>query len=656
MLHHFLVLVSGVLGVIPVMALHIAILIWLLPSVSAMSVQGAQEFPNVTFKVFNDFVMENFSSKVSLGTVLLLLFTVTENTELLSLHGRQQKRTYSEEYSTQTTGWIKALARGVKSRLQEDARKIFKKNDRPNSDDYLITSLTVMLDRLAKALNLMPFNEDDVFTGKLQPINHEHIQPVRVICPDAVVCLSAQCQPRSLIQATRDRDIPRVTLIKENKIWHNVQVLTGKCSGCNTTYSADHERFSVGDNQWKRVYLNSAQYLKVGQSTWIDRQFGNGVVNAMYSFHASAAAYTEYWNNSFGSADFNVTRRQIWQSFIQESLRTISSDGQVDLELSDNLSIDDVTQEAFKYLGESGKIGAAKNHSCSECTQKYKHSADDIEHEHANVEESEEYAPVKLVVMDGIVMGPTHCAYDNCTANLANARGGAFCPYHEIEYGLKCRVRECTNDKVAGTQACEQHKHQWKKYMESHSHQSLGRIKRMLQRPNENLPWQPVQQRVVQPHDNDEAVDTLRANFFGPARFYCVETICAPCGVVIAWDKFAKAESPTNILNFLAEVYPTQESRPSYICIDKACLVLRSSISNGTWNTWKETSRFIVDSYHYNNHRAEDLLCQKWCNPAPQDGSAPNLVILDWDNQGIPFYKRAFNTQVCDIFFLNMLN
>ena len=379
----------------------------------------------------------------------------------------------------------------------------------------------------------------------------------------------------------------------------------------------------------------------------------------MYSFHASAAAYTEYWNNSFGSPDFNVTHRQIWQSFVQESLRTISFECGVDLELSDNLSIDEVTQEAFAYLGEKGIIWAANGHSCEECTHKYKHSADNINNSTVNAEvelETEEHAPVKMIVMDGIVMGPTHCAYDGCTANLGNACGGAFCSHHEIQYGSQCRVRACTNNKVAGTQACEQHKPQWKKYMESHSHHNLVGVRRMLQRPNERLPWQTVQERNVQPHD-EEASDVLRANFFGPAWFYCVETICAPCGVVIAWTKFTKSESPTNILDFLESVYPTEESRPSYICIDKACLLLRTSLSNGRWNTWKNTSRFIVDSYHYNNHHATDILCQKWCNPAPQDGSAPNLVVLDWDNQGNAVYKQAFNTQVCYIYLLfNYIN
>ena len=38
-------------------------------------------------------------------------------------------------------------------------------------------------------------------------------------------------------------------------------------------------------------------------------------------------------------------------------------------------------------------------------------------------------------IVDGIVMGPTHCAYQNCENELLNARGGASCAIHEQEYG-----------------------------------------------------------------------------------------------------------------------------------------------------------------------------------------------------------------------------
>ena len=160
------------------------------------------------------------------------------------------------------------------------------------------------------------------------------------------------------------------------------------------------------------------------------------------------------------------------------------------------------------------------------------------------------------------------------------------------------------------------------------------------------MPWLPASTHNAQRHDAPAVAQSRKTNYFQAAHFYCVETICAPCGVVIAWAKFSKSESPTNILCFLEHVYPTEESRPAYVCIDKACTVLRTSISNGSWETWKRTTRFIVDSYHYINHRTSDYLCRKWCNPAPLNGSAPNLVVVENDRNGQPHFKRAYNTQV----------
>ena len=106
----------------------------------------------------------------------------------------------------------------------------------------------------------------------------------------------------------------------------------------------------------------------------------------------------------------------------------------------------------------------------------------------------------------------------------------------------------------------------------------------MLQHPGENYEWRPKARGPnSQHHDDPNADPPLPSNVFSPSRFYCVETVCAPCGVVIAWTKFDRSESPTNILNFLGSVYPTEESRPDYICIDKACQVLATAVANGSW-------------------------------------------------------------------------
>lgn len=195
------------------------------------------------------------------------------------------------------------------------------------------------------------------------------------------------------------------------------------------------------------------------------------------------------------------------------------------------------------------------------------------------------------------------------------------------------------------------HQAEWKKYNAAHSRINLSGIRRMISRPNEQLPWQ--NQRHAQEntaHDdpapeNDDA-PVQKKHYFGPAKFYCTETACYPCGVVLGWDLFDKAESPTNILRFLECIFPTAESRPSYICIDKGCQVFRTAVANGSAETtWKDT-RFIVDTYHYTNHKRSDQLCQKWCNPNPVDN--PNLVVPQRDNQGTLQYGRVFNTQASE--------
>lgn len=241
-----------------------------------------------------------------------------------------------------------------------------------------------------------------------------------------------------------------------------------------------------------------------------------------------------------------------------------------------------------------------------------------------------------------------HCAFDNCTHELSNSRGGSLCDFHHNQLAAQCLVRDCNNQRVNGTCACQQHQPEWNKYKKNHGRQSG--VRRMLQKPGENMPWNPKPRGPnVQRHDDNDEDPPPPPNYFSPGQWYCLETICAPCGVVIAWTKFDKSESTPKILNWLESVYPTEESRPDYICIDKGCQVLRTAVRGGSWDRiWKKTSRFIVDTYHYINHRVKDYLCRVYCNPSPGDGSAPNLVVIDFDEDGNPYARRAFNTEVCE--------
>lgn len=418
------------------------IIIWLLtwcylvPLVSAA--QTERPFPDISFSAFSQIIEATFGPKISLATVLMLLFTLTENVDLLNLHFRQQHPEFRGENKTHETGWMIALAKAITERLGNEKVSFY-------SDEDEAGLIATKLDDLAVGLNLTPYDDQGAYMGKLLPVSLKVIEPVHMICPALLVCGTVTCKPRSLVQSTRQRDIPIVTLIKGHKIHKNASVLTGKCPDCKTLYSADHEHFLHhfdGATQKKRVYLNSAKYIKLGSNLWADRLFTSSVINAMYSFHASASAYSQYWNITFGTKSTNVSRAHIWQAFVQDSLRTIAAESNIDVELNYPLNIKEVTSQAFELLGEQGIIRAADQHACSECTQPYKRTSDAIMNNPAaviGVDENRNVPPlaetaevpaeenpvsstslnnsnddmdvdnktVTMVVLDGIVMGPT---------------------------------------------------------------------------------------------------------------------------------------------------------------------------------------------------------------------------------------------------------
>ena len=96
----------------------------LIPVVSATP--NHEALTNITFQEFAGFVEDNFSSTVSLATVLVMLFTISDNSDLLNLHSRMQHPKMGERGQT-ITGWIKALAHALSEKLgQNNTKRLFK--------------------------------------------------------------------------------------------------------------------------------------------------------------------------------------------------------------------------------------------------------------------------------------------------------------------------------------------------------------------------------------------------------------------------------------------------------------------------------------------------------------------------------------------------
>jgi CxC5 like cysteine cluster associated with KDZ transposases/CxC6 like cysteine cluster associated with KDZ transposases len=514
-------------------------------------------FSDTTFQEFARFVQENFSSRISLATVLVVLFTTTSNPDLLNLHARQQNPLPGEAAQV-ISGWTKALGRALEERLGNDADRLFKKSEQKPvmNVNQVQSGIGMKLDLLSKLLKLYPYDALGQSQHSLKPVSEKDTEPVYVICPASMECQTVSCNRRSIRLDTRDRDVPRVTLIKGTKIHDGVHVLSGKCTTCDTKYYADHESSqhngAQGVDERTRFYLNSAKYLKVGQKIWVDRVFSEAVVNATYSFHASSATFAEFWNDSFWSTQGpntrKISRRQIWHTFVQESIRKVAKASGQSLELPDELPISEVTKHAFISLGEGGVIRSAEDHFCSECTHNYKQTADritgddpaavigvdenrqvpvltgenadlavqDAAQARFNAESAmdidqspspSEDTPVKLVVLDGVVMGPTHCAYEDCTQDLAQVRKGVFCVQHEILRGNLCHMHNCDNIKVPPSQTCTEHQNNWYRHAVRYGCQTLLGIRRIVRRSEEEqVAWLPTFNRHTQQQHDEAAV------------------------------------------------------------------------------------------------------------------------------------------------------
>lgn len=164
--------------------------------------------PNITFNVFHDFISNNFHDDIPLSTVLLIFFTLIENSDLLNLHARQKIKVFPGEKNTKATGWMKCLSRALYERIlgqgTDAVEMLFTPSELLQFTDKetRITPLTIKLDELAVALNLIPKSKKAPKT-KILPISQKEIQPVFIICPRSVVCEDITCGSRSLVQGTK---------------------------------------------------------------------------------------------------------------------------------------------------------------------------------------------------------------------------------------------------------------------------------------------------------------------------------------------------------------------------------------------------------------------------------------------------------------------
>jgi hypothetical protein len=270
-------------------------LAWL-PTTWAQNTQP-HPFPNPTFKVLSDFILSTFNSNISLTTVLLLLFSLTNNPDLLNLHACQCHPVYHNERTTLANGWIRALACGIEAKLGDNKLEIYSPKNLRKQDQT--GEFAQSLGQLAIFLDLTPYSQTGQFKCKIHHISRSSILPIYTICPPIMSCTTSSCKPYSIKVSIPLNCSTNVTLIEGITVTtsESVYLLSGECTQCKTHYCPDSETYPLEDGQTQQVFINSARYLKIGASVWVDRVFANAVLGGMY----------KYWNECFGRTSITLS-------------------------------------------------------------------------------------------------------------------------------------------------------------------------------------------------------------------------------------------------------------------------------------------------------------------------------------------------------------
>jgi hypothetical protein len=155
------------------------VLIFLCPSANAA--QKETPFPDITFKAFNKFIEQNFSSKITLATVLMLLFTVIENTNLLNLHQRQQNPQILDENpekQVELSSWLNSLTRkGQKQTTRAKFKTLFQTSENLQliPDNEIISRLSVKLNDFIEVLGLNSFGSGVLYSPPCIPARIQRI-------------------------------------------------------------------------------------------------------------------------------------------------------------------------------------------------------------------------------------------------------------------------------------------------------------------------------------------------------------------------------------------------------------------------------------------------------------------------------------------------
>ncbi|KAF8485524.1 hypothetical protein JB92DRAFT_2836847 [Gautieria morchelliformis] len=473
---------------------------------------------------------------------------------------------------------------------------------------------------------------------------------------------------------TRHQTVTIVPLLGQNMQWGKGHLIVAGCRQCRAVYHVDHVMRPQSPLSSMRVqHLEyETQFLRVSktENIWVERRVVQFQEAAIFRFKASWQGFADVLNRSFLQDSLHLRDEQSHKLFVEHfTRRLVVAHGLENIfTCAPDPSADNMTKALLGLIGRNqGIVPGSLDHVCIDCAHQKHYRSDNVQDPQlgrtpddalAEVDDPgalgggytvqplaagfQAPAPaaagvqvwVRMAVMDGKTLTHRICAIDRFREPLVNYRLGRFCHLH-LENENVCGINTCGRP-IAGEGAvtCNLPAHvaihqAWKQRFGWASFQGVRRgIKK-------GGPWDPDSQ----PDQEDAEADL--GHTFHARRTYCVQTIQWACGMRIGWGKCYEIESVSQALQLVNFWFPPEEAGPAFIVYDNACKLLAHIVTQNAHDLWLTTTRFVVDAWHYINHRSTDRLCQE-CQP--------DLVILERDGTGQMRASRAFNTEVGEQF------
>ncbi|KAJ6572373.1 hypothetical protein DFH09DRAFT_982152 [Mycena vulgaris] len=513
--------------------------------------------------------------------------------------------------------------------------------------------------------------------------------PLRIVlCTSRLSCIFCPVADLNIVPTLRRREELQVVWLLDNKFnWVQADLLIAHCASCSADYYPDRITFRDERKRRRQRLEMATDYIRVSKhGIWVHRHIALVQENSLNRFHAGWSNFADWLNDSTGSTH-KFTYRQSQRLFIEHFSCRLLLFHRKDSEFTCRAhpSTPVLAAAVRAVIGVNGGVSeAAMSHGCVDCTHLKRHRPDLIYEgvllgaeldvagmpvNEGNVAEvvspnyllrnsmkhqtQEPRGYARLAVMDGKNIPHRKCALDMCEGPLVNYKDGRFCATH-INLRDVCGIIPYGRPVLhPGALTCDTPSHiDWqRKYDSRFSRLSFPGLRRVIRRQQGHgddnpVAGPPLRVELAELGDTpgEQVVHTFKAK-----STYCLQTVQWSCGFPIGWGKCYRSESSPQVLAILDTIwqdYP--ETKPSFIAYDDACSLLRHIVTQDATSPWIFTTKFIVDAWHYIGHRATDILCRLWCNPAPVNGSQPDLIVVEEDANGTRHQTRAFNTETAE--------